>query len=63
MCTGTFMNRRNFIRIAALTGLGLGLNGRQALAQLAMLAPVDSAPAPDARLQDYLEKMRNFERG
>jgi hypothetical protein len=56
------MNRRNFIRIAALTGLGLGLNGRQALAQLAMLAPVDASPAPDTRLQDYLEKMRNFER-
>jgi len=56
------MDRRNFIRIAALTGLGLGLNGRQALAQLAMLTPVDAAPADDARLQDYLEKMRNFEK-
>jgi len=56
------MNRRNFIRIAALAGLAWGLRGPKALAQLAMLAPVDMAPAPDARLQAYLDKMRNFER-
>ncbi len=62
MCTGTFMNRRDFIRIAALTGLGLGLSSRQALAQIAMLTPRDAAAVHDARLQDYLDKMRNFER-
>lgn len=56
------MNRRDFIRIAALTGLGLGLSSRQALAQLAMLTPLDTAAVHDARLQDYLDKMRNFER-
>ena len=56
------MNRRDFIRIAALTGLGLGLSSRQALAQLAMLTPRDAAAVHDARLQDYLDKMRNFER-
>jgi hypothetical protein len=56
------MDRRNFIRMAALTGLGLGLGSRQTLAQLAMLTPVEPVPAEDARLQDYFEKMRNFER-
>ena len=56
------MDRRNFIRIAAMTGLALGFSSRQTLAQLAMLTPVETAPANDARLQDYLEKMRNFEK-
>ncbi len=56
------MNRRDFIRIAALAGLGLGLSSRQALAQIAMLTPLDAAAVHDARLQDYLDKMRNFER-
>ena len=45
-----------------MTGLGLGLSSRQALAQIAMLTPLDAAAVHDARLQDYLDKMRNFER-
>lgn len=56
------MHRRDFIRIAALAGLGLGLNSSQALAQLAMLSPVEPAPADDVRMRDYFEKMRNFEK-
>jgi zinc D-Ala-D-Ala carboxypeptidase len=56
------MNRRDFIRIATVAGLGLGLNAPRALAQLAMLAPVDSAPAPDPSMQEYFLKMRNFDK-
>jgi len=56
------MYRRDFIKIAALTGLGIGLNGSQALAQLACLTSGDPAPEQDTRLRDYFEKMRNFDR-
>jgi zinc D-Ala-D-Ala carboxypeptidase len=56
------MHRRDFIRIAALAGLGLGVNSSQALAQLALLTPEDHAPEHTMRLHDYFEKMRNFDR-
>lgn len=56
------MNRRNFIRIAALAALGWGLRTPQALAQLACLGPAAPVSEQDARLQAYLQKMRNFDK-
>ena len=56
------MNRRDFIRIATAAGLGLGLNAPRALAQLAQLDQVSPAVGCDASMQDYLLKMRNFDK-
>lgn len=56
------MNRRDFIRIATAAGLGLGLNAPRALAQLAQLNSVPSGTEYDASMQEYLLKMRNFDK-
>jgi len=56
------MNRRDFIRIAALAGLGWGLRTPQALAQLACVGPLAPTSEQDACLQAYLLKMRNFDK-
>ncbi len=56
------MHRRDFIRLAGLAGIGLGLTAPQALAQLAFLTSSEPAAAQEPCLHDYLEKMRNFDR-
>jgi hypothetical protein len=56
------MKRRDFIRVITAAGLGCGLNAPQALAQLAQLTSDFSGAGYDANMQDYLLKMRNFDK-
>ena len=56
------MNRRDFIRIATVAGLGLGLNAPRALAQLVQLDSDPPGIGYDASMQEYLLKMRNFDK-
>jgi len=56
------MDRRNFIRITAAAGLGWGLHAPQALAELVHRASGTRGAGYDARMQDYLLKMRNFDK-
>ena len=56
------MKRRDFIRISSLAGLAWGLSAPQALARRAHLSSGSSRPGYDENMQDYLLKMRNFDR-
>jgi D-alanyl-D-alanine carboxypeptidase len=56
------MKRRDFIRITTAAALGCGLNAPQALAQLAHLTSDFAGFGYDANMQDYLLKMRNFDK-
>jgi hypothetical protein len=56
------MKRRDFIRIMTAAGLGWGLNAPQALAQFAHLTSGSPGAGYDENMQDYLLKMRNFDK-
>jgi zinc D-Ala-D-Ala carboxypeptidase len=56
------MKRRDFIRVMTAAGLGWGLNAPQALAQLAQNNSALSRAGYDENMQEYLLKMRNFDK-
>jgi hypothetical protein len=56
------VKRREFIRIATAAGLGWGLHAPQAFARLVQLNAGPSRAGYDANMQDYLLKMRNFDK-